>query len=380
MSKKLLIVNQSAGYLTIDVANSALQWYSDVAIVYGDIRNLERRLDSRIKVSKINSYNRSSTLKRLLSWTEASLRLLLLLVFKYRDYEVMYYSNPPFSYFVSLFIKRKFSIVVFDVYPDALKTLGINDVNLLYKFWVRVNKKLFKKAAQITTLSEGMKSLIEEYADSNKIYACSPWGGSDKFKRIEPQNNIFVKKYGLENKFVVMYSGNLGQTHPVEKIINMAILTTHISDIVYVIVGEGAKKKLIEGLIKENKLNNVILLSWQPAKLLSHSLSAADIAIITLDENAAKLSVPSKTFNLMAVGAPLLCLVGEDSELAKIVYKYENGYCRLPDDIKSNVNCILELYKNNSKKSELSSNSIVASRSFHYSNSKKYFDYVSKKA
>ena len=119
-------------------------------------------------------------------------------------------------------------------------------------------------------------------------------------------------------------------------------------------------------------LKNCTFLDWQPVDMLQYSLASADLGVITLNDETAKVSVPSKTYNLLAVGAPLLCIVPEDSELANIVTKYQNGACFLPDQIDEIAAFIQELASDKEKKEELVNHSLAASRNYTYANAKLY--------
>ena len=79
--------------------------------------------------------------------------------------------------------------------------------------------------------------------------------------------------------------------------------------------------------VKDKNLKNCYFLPWQPSQDLKYSLSAADISIITLTDETALVSVPSKTYNLLAVGTPLLCIASDESELAHLVAAYDCGRC-----------------------------------------------------
>lgn len=146
MSKKILIVNQSSGYLTVDVANTFKDHYDEVVVMYGTNRLNERNFHPSIKIQKTVVFDRSSTIKRIWTWSFCTIHLFFLLLIKYRDYHILYYTNPPMAYFNALFFKNPFSIVVFDIYPDALKLAGLKEGSLIYQIWKWVNKKVFNKA------------------------------------------------------------------------------------------------------------------------------------------------------------------------------------------------------------------------------------------
>jgi hypothetical protein len=113
-------------------------------------------------------------------------------------------------------------------------------------------------------------------------------------------------------------------------------------------------------------------MSWLPTNIFPYSLASADVAVITLNEESSDTSVPSKTFNYLAVGSPLLCIANENSELSQLVSKYHNGICCSKDKIKNITEFILRLSKDKELHNRLSSNSVSASKDFTVTNAKKY--------
>ncbi|MDC0298105.1 glycosyltransferase family 4 protein [Akkermansiaceae bacterium] len=337
---------------------------------------MDRELDPRISFLRTANYRRQSNVQKFLSWIFASIHLLFLLIFRYRKYYVLYYTNPPLSYLCSLIVKNPFSIVVFDVYPEALKTAGISESSWVFKKWSKWNKKLFSRADQVTTLSQGMKKLVVADAPNAQVEVISPWPGSDLFQPIPKEDNAFRQEHAIGEKFVLLYSGNLGATHQVEKIAELARVCRDNEQIQFVVIGEGVKKKLISDFQKKYKLDNLLVLGFQDAAMLPHSLSAGDLGIITLEKDAASLSVPSKTFNLLAVGAPLLCLCSGESELARLVEQYNNGAIFDPENLEETAKFIKVLAQDKERVKQFSLRSLEAAKAFHFSKAKQYFTNV----
>ena len=129
----VLLVNQSTGYLMIDIVNAYAEKYSDVVLLTGNLDTLGRTLDKSVKVHKIVTYVRTSFFIRILTWLVATLQIFFLLLWKYRHYRVVYVTNPPMSYFPSLILKHQYSVIVYDVYPDALSNVGIYQDSWIYK-------------------------------------------------------------------------------------------------------------------------------------------------------------------------------------------------------------------------------------------------------
>jgi glycosyltransferase involved in cell wall biosynthesis len=144
------------------------------------------------------------------------------------------------------------------------------------------------------------------------------------------------------------------------------------------IIGDGAKKGLVEQRKSEDNLDNMTVLGFQPEEVLPYLLAVADIAIVTLDEGSEGLSVPSKTYYAMASGAALIALCKKDSEVAQTVKKHDCGFVIKPHDTTAMVKAILELLGNEGKLKRYKTNSRSAAENFYSrNNTKQYTDALS---
>ena len=370
--KKIVLVNQSSGFLVVDDLNAYYTKYDRVSILCGKLSPGERAVNPKGKVDKICRYDKSSGVKRMLTWMWGSIQVFFKLLFKYRGWEVVYYTNPPMACFSALLLKNRFRIVEYDIYPDALKTIGIGEASFIYKLWGRIKKRLYSKAERIYTLSEGMKEILTAYGPAEKIKVVPLWSASENFKPVAKEDNVFVKQNHLEGKFTVMYSGNIGYTHSVECVVEVAKKMQHEEDVLFLIIGEGKKKAELMEDVSRSQLKNVMFLPYQEFSMLPFSLASADLGVITLDENVSKVSVPSKTFNLLAVGAPLLAISNNDTEMYRLIQKYKNGRCIGKSQVEEIVKYISELKDNKELRFRYSNNSLKASNDFTYKNAEMY--------
>ena len=306
---------------------------------------------------KIVKYNRGGPGKKFISWMIGTIQIFFLLLFKYNKYEIVYFTIPPLAYLSSLILKNRFTIVVFDVYPDVLKIYNIQESNIVYKLWARWNRKLFKKAHRIFTISDGMANLLAEYIPKNHLEIIPLWTGLTKAKPLDKSQNEWLINLGLENKFIVQYSGNIGYTHNVEILIQLAQELKNEHEIHFLIIGRGEKFNYIRHLVEKSNLLNFTLLPFQPDDQLIYSLAAADLGVVLLDEKSAHVSLPSKIYNLQAVGVPILGISPPDSELNKHLLTYGNGSCFQQDDLKSIIDFILELKNRPELRKNLAENS-----------------------
>lgn len=372
--KKLAIINQNSGYLMIDIAHAFSGAGVDVTLIAGRLVQRNIALAANIRFQKIISYNRSSAIKRLFTWGVAALQILFNLWFRFRNHELLIVSNPPFAPLLPLLFKNKFSLLIYDVYPDALtETKVFSAGSPIVKAWFGINQKVYPKAQRIITLSDGMKEVIQKYAGSKEPEVIPIWTDNQFLKPVVRHENSFIREHALADKFNVIYSGNLGQTHPVEMIPELAAAIKD-PQIQFIIIGEGDKKEQIQKKIKELNLTNCTMLPYQQTAVLPFSLAAADIAIVTLSKDASQLSIPSKTYNLMSVGATLLCIADSNSELNRLVNKYEIGQCYRDDQLDEMRDFILAIKQNPEKQRFYAENALKASKYFGPENAKRFLD------
>lgn len=372
--RRTVLVNQSSSALMFDTVNAFVERGDDVALISGTFISDKERLNKSVKVTRIINYNKTSAIKRIFTWGIGTIQIAWHLLTKYRGWKVIYVTNPPMSYFCQKIVNNPFSIIVYDIYPDALRNIGINENHLIYKWWAKQNKKLFSKAKHVFTLCDSMSLALEAYTEKNKLKVVPLWVLDDRLKPIEKNKNEFAMKYNLQDKFVVMYSGNMGYTHSVDKLVDVASRMKDDMNIHFLLIGNGKKRSELEKRIKEESLSNCTILDWQPSDVLPLSLATADLGVITLNDDSAKVSIPSKTFNLLAVGAPLLCISPKDAEIYKLIEKYDNGACFTSEELTEIESFIRMLANNKDLKNKLSMNSIKASENYTRENAKLYLE------
>jgi glycosyltransferase involved in cell wall biosynthesis len=374
MTKKIVFINQATGYLTIDIVNAFAKNFDETALITGSIRVQDIPLNSKVKISKTVKYDRGNTRKKMTSWLIGTVQIFFHLLFKYRSYDVFYITIPPTAYLLSLILPNRFSILVFDVYPDILKIYNINENKWIYKKWIGWNKKLFKKAHRLYTIGEGMRKLLAQYIQPQKIKIIPNWSGLTKIKPVEKKDNPFVKENNLEDKFIVQYSGNIGYTHNVEVLVEVAKEMREHKDITFLIIGRGDRVNHIKNLINEYKLDNCLQLPFQPDEILNYSLAAADLGVVLLDEKTAHASIPSKIYNLQAVGVPILAIATLDSEIKEHIEKYGNGETFSQHNSEGIKNFILKCKSDKDYLKKISDNSLSAAKDFSMANADKYYE------
>ena len=374
MSKKIVFVNQSTGYLTIDIINSFAKHYDEVHVIYGNIRVQDVAIDKKVKYTQILKKSRSSHITRFLAWFAASIQVFFILLFRFRKYEIFYVSLPPFAYLSSLLLPNKFSLLMFDVYPDVLKMLNIKEKNIIYRIWARWNRKLFLQAHRVYTIGDSLATLMAQYAPKEKIHVIPLWTGLTNVHPVPKDKNPFIAEHKLQGKFIVQYSGNIGGTHNIEVMIEAAKLLKEQKDILFLIIGRGLKVPLVNKLIEEYNLNNCMVLAFQPDEVIRYSIAAADISVVLIEDKIAEVSVPSKVYNIMAVGSGIMSVSPEKSEINKLVTQYNIGANFEKDEVRQMADYILQMKNDPALQKKFSNNAIAASQNYTMTNADKYVD------
>lgn len=371
-NRKIVVVNQAVNYLTIGICNEFAQKFENVALITGSVHVQGEELDTSIKIKYINKWKEEHGFKKVLNYLVALCKMYFLLLTKYREYEVFFISVPPMGYLLNLFVPHRFSMIIWDVYPDVFKIAGMKESHLVYKTWTYLNKKSFKKAYSLFTISDKMADLLACYVQRDKILVQPIWAIFQENKKVDQRENPFIQKHKLEGKFVVQYSGNIGLTHNVEALLDIAKQMVAFPEIIFQIIGRGARKKILENRVNEENISNCVFLPFQSDKMFPYSLSAADLGVVILDEKVSKGSVPSKSYNLMSYGIPALYIASEDSELKNYTIKYNHAECFIKEQLPEIKEYILSLANNKAYYERLSSNNINASEDFKRDNAAKF--------
>ena len=374
MPGKIVFINQSTGYLTIDIINEFVPEFDEVALIAGSIRIQDTPLDEKVRVSNIVRYNRGNILKKATSWLAGTVQLFYLLRFRYKDYEVAMVSIPPTAFLLAPLLRTRYSLIIYDLYPDALTAFGFRKTGAIYKWWSGKNGGIFKRAYRIFTLSESMKTAVLSHSPGCSVHVIPNWSAFAGREVIRKTENRLIKELGLTGKFVVQYSGNIGVTHHVETLVELAELLREHDDIFFLIIGRGKRVKDIGELIEQKGLTNCRIIPFLPDNELFESLCAADLSVVTLENSAPNISIPSKTYNILSAGTPMMVIASPHSGIAELIHQHQNGRVFSYNETEGMSSYILELKNDPVLHSELSAKSLQASGDYTVRNAKLYLD------
>ena len=373
-SRRLVILNQAANYLTVGFANAFNRRFDSVTLITGSVHVQREKLDSDIEVCKINRWHERPAWQKVGSYLIALLRMWWLLMTRYRNHEVLFVSVPPMGYLLNLILPHRFSMVIWDIYPDILKINGMTESHPVYRIWAGLNRKSFRKAYRLFTISEVMADALTKYVDRECLKVQPIWSIFQENSRIPRERNQFLETQDTGGRFIVQYSGNIGLTHNVDLLVDIAERLQEREDMLVQIIGRGPREPYIRQLVAERKLENVQMLPFQSDEMFPHSLSAADLGVVMLDERVGRGSVPSKAYNLMSFGIPALYVAGADSQLARYADEFSHARCFQGDQVDEIAHWIEELASNPGKLNEMGQRAGKAAKGFRRDNADRFVE------
>jgi len=299
-------------------------------------------------------FNKNIIMGRLCNFLSYFISVSFKLLFLKDRYPLLIVSNPPFLSVLGFLLKKirnqKYIYLIHDIYPDIAIKLGYLKKNsIIMKIWSKINYQVLKESEDIIVLGEYMaETLKEKYSDldRDKIKIIHNWADEKFILPMKKENNWFAKKYGLIDKFVILYSGNIGLFQDLKTIINAAKRLKNYEDIIFLFIGDGGGLYQLKEMVKKYNLDNVKFLPYQLKKYLTFSLTSSDISIVTLEKGVEGLAVPCKVYGILASGRAVLGLVGENCEVADIIKNAKCGIRVNQSDVNGLVEEIKYIYKN----------------------------------
>ena len=232
--------------------------------------------------------------------------------------------------------------VVQDVYPDIAAELGvIRRGGAVWHAWRAAARVSLGASRRVVVLSETMRDRILEFGvDASKVEIIPNWA----LRELDDQSSgdAMRLRYGFGDRFVVMYSGNMGAGHAFGGLLGAAERLRHREDVVFAFVGDGMRRREIARAVEERGLANVHLFDYAAREELADSLAAADLHVVTMREGMQGLLMPSKLYGIFAAARPTLFVGPPDSAVAQTVREAEAGAAVRDDDVDAVVLAILD--------------------------------------
>jgi glycosyltransferase involved in cell wall biosynthesis len=367
---RLIVLNQSVGPAFLD-------WLASLAAANGPIElwsgNAPDTVGAGVTVRRFAAYDNSSAASRLVTWGRFTLAAAWQLLRQGGRVPLFVVTNPPLMPLAARWLHRlqgrRYGLLEWDIYPQILDSMGLAGPNhMVYRLWRRSHAGALRNAALVVTLGDHMAAVLQKMAGETPLplLIAPNWVDTDWLKPWPRAQNPFVQEQGLQDKLVVLYSGNLGATHAIETILETARLLADEPRICFLMIGEGSKRGLVEAAIARGATPTLRLLPLQPADRLPQTLSSGHVGIVTLGAGYEGLSMPSKTYALMAGGNAILGISRPPNDLSETIARHGCGAHFGPDQPPAIADWIRSLLADRETLTRLQGNSRQAAVE-HYS-------------
>jgi glycosyltransferase involved in cell wall biosynthesis len=279
---------------------------------------------------------KAALLKRALAELLFTIRMFAALLVKLRRGDVALTVPAPFmlpyAFAAAAKLKGARSVLIMhDLYPDVLIMAGLlKPQSIVAKAMRALNAPMFRALDAVVIIGRDTEKLLLRYGGmtSDKIRFIPNWATLERGVRAVDPDNPYRRP--LSARFVVGLSGNLGFTHDPVIVFEAARLLRESRDIHFLLSGWGIGFDQLRAMQAEARLPNVTLVDRVEDDQLETFLSAADVWIIPYRRNVAGVSVPSRFYNLLAIGRPVILVSEADAEAALTVTEHDVGWVVQP--------------------------------------------------
>lgn len=308
----------------------------------------------RVKVPEFDKTKKISRIKYILSYFINS----IIAIFISEKQDIIFsISQPPVLGgvlgVIAKFIKRaKLVYNIQDFNPEQIEAVGYNKSKLLINILRKIDNYSCKMSDAVVVVGRDMQETLIKRFKGKKIpnnFVINNWADEEKLfplPKDHPKVRKFREYYELTDKFVIMYSGNLGLYYDLENIIKVMGEYKDREDVCFAFVGEGAVKNKLVEYVKINNINNIKFIPYQSKEDLIYSLNAADVHLVCNAKGIIGVSVPSKIYGVIAVNKPILGILEEGSEARLLIEDLKCGECTSPGNY-TEIKKIINKFINN---------------------------------
>lgn len=331
----------TTAYILTEIAQYLSKYYC-VNILTGPIGYDKENIDGNhsklltdihIKRCSCIISNKSNLLLRVLRQCTITLKLMIyILLYTSKKDKILIVTNPaPLLLGIALLRALKqfeLTVLVHDVFPENTVPAGIfkSPNNIFYKIIKNIFSWAYSRADKLIVLGRDMQKIIQEKIKKStnqpQIHIIGNWAETETIYPL-PREKCLPPKF--HSKIILGYAGNYGRVQGLMKLLSIAEKTQN-KMIYFRFWGSGAMDKYMRDYVSKNDLKNVEINGAYTRKEQQIILNSCDIAFVSLATGMYGLGVPSKTYNILAAGKPIIFIGNKDSEIGKIIIENEIGW------------------------------------------------------
>ena len=284
-----------------------------------------------IRILRVGStgFGKSARWKRAADFASFSALCAVRLAILPRHDAVVALTSPPLISFLGAWLAKlrgsRFYYWVMDFNPDEAIAAGwLRAGSPVARVLDAMSQFSLRRANRVIALDRFMRDrIVAKNIPPEKVVVLPPWAHEDEVHFDAAGRERFRHAQGLEEKFVVMYSGNHSPCHPLTTLLEAARQLAGDAGIAFCFIGGGSEFKRVQAFAREQSLLNIVCRPYQPLRELSASLSAADLQVVVMGDPFVGLVHPCKIYNILGVGAPVLYIGPRPSHLSEIAGQME---------------------------------------------------------
>ncbi|MBC7803080.1 MAG: WcaI family glycosyltransferase [Candidatus Parcubacteria bacterium] len=265
----------------------------------------------------------------------------------------------PLGIPISLLARLKLSRVIFhaqDLQPDAAIELGLLKKGRFCDMLLKIEGWTYALAHRVSSIGRAMLGRVQgKGVPGRKLLLMKNWANDDVVRPLE-RSTSYRARWSLGERFVVLYSGNLGVKQGLGMVLDCAARMRERDDVVFVIVGDGGEKAALVARAEAEGLGNIQFHPLQPLAQLGELLATADVAVIPQKPGFGDIVLPSKLANILASERPVVAAVPAGSELAVTLREAACGLVVEPGDAAALAGALRHLADDPRERSRLASN------------------------
>jgi len=214
-----------------------------------------------------------------------------------------------------------------DLFPEVARELGFGSIPAaVHRLLLALRDRSLRAAECNVTLGERMREYVASRGVAPARLAVIPnWADGVAIRPMAADRSQLRHRLGLDGRFVVGYSGNLGMAHDVDALLVAARELRDDASLVFLLSGGGSGMRRLQSEAHANALPNLRFLPYQAAEDLGDSLAAADVHLVSLRPELEGLIVPSKTYGVLAAGRAVTFIGDDDGEIARLLRQHGCG-------------------------------------------------------
>lgn len=246
--------------------------------------------------------------------------------FKESEIDLIIMPTPPISLIdVASWLKKKYNsklyLILRDIFPqNAVDLKMMTKASLFYNFFRKKEKKLYQESDYIGCMSQGNIDYVLKHnvdVQKEKLHLLPNW--QKVMPLFEGDKIALREKYGFDNKFVIIFGGNIGLPQKLENVLEVAKLYDENEEVLFFIIGNGTEKKKIENLCIQMKLKNVVIKNSLPREDYQNIIAVANAGLISLSEDFTIPNIPSKSLSYFNAKTPIIAAIDKNTDYGTII-------------------------------------------------------------